>query len=371
MRGAETQQDVLFSYLAIEDRIPMAHPLRAMRALVNPMLAAMSDRFAGMYSDMGRPSIPPEHLIRAMLLQKLYTIRSERQLVEHLEFNLLYRWFVGLNPDDRVWDATTFTKNRDRMRDAHVADGFFQEVQQLADAMGLLSHEHFTVDGTLLDASASHKSFRPKHDPSPPPSDGDPSNPTVDFHGEKRSNATHQSTTDPEARLAKKSAGTEAKMRYLGSVLMDNRHGLIVATDVRAPGYHAERDAGVEMVTTLEPAGTDLSPRRTCGGDKAYDEALFVAGLRATNTTPHVAQNIHQTRSTSAIDGRTTRHPGYAVSARKRKLVEQGFGWGKTIGGLRKLLVRGQAKVAETFTDTFTAYNLVRLRSLLGPALYG
>lgn len=371
MRGAEQQQDVLFSYLTIEERIPKDHPLRAMRALVNPMLAAMSDRFAGMYSDMGRPSIPPEYLIRATLLQKLYTIRSERQLVEHLQFNLLYRWFVGLNPDDRVWDATTFTKNRDRLREAHVADGFFEEVQQLADAMGLLSHEHFTVDGSLLEASASHKSFRPKDDPSPPPSDGDPSNPTVNFHGERRSNATHQSTTDPDARLAKKSAGTEAKMRYLGSVVMDNRHGLVVATDVRAPGYQAERDAALEMMTTLEPPGNDPTPHRTCGGDKGYDEAEFVAGLRAGHTTPHVAQNIHQTRPTSAIDARTTRHAGYAVSQEKRKLVEQGFGWGKTIGGLRKLLVRGQAKVAETFTDTFTAYNLVRIRSLLGPALYG
>lgn len=361
MRGSDLPQTTLFSYVSVEDRIPVDHPLRAIQALVNPILVALSPRFDALYARQGRPSIPPERLLRALLLQKLYTIRSERQLMEQLDYNLLFRWFVGLNPDDAIWVPTVFTKNRDRLVDGNIADAFLQEILKAADARGLLSHEHFTVDGTLLEAWASQKSFRPKDDPTPPPSDGDPKNPTVNFHGEKRSNATHESVTDPDARLARKSTGTASTLCHLGSVLMDNRHGLIVATDVRAPAYAAERDAGVELLSTLEPRAR----RRTLGGDKGFDTPDFVAGARACNTTPHVAQNIHAKRPTSAIDDRTTRHPGYDVSQVKRKLVEEGFGWGKTIGGLRKLHHRGQANVAWIFSFTNAAYNLVRIRTLI------
>lgn len=309
MRGPDHPQTAMFSYLSIEDRIPADHPLRAIHALVNPILAELSPRFQAMYSRMGRPSIPPERLLRALLLQVLYTIRSERQLMEQLNYNLLFRWFVGLNPDDAVWVPTVFTKNRDRLIDGNIADAFLHEILKAANARGLLSHEHFTVDGTLLDAWASQKSFRRKDDPTPPPSDGDPKNPTISFRKEKRSNTTHESVSDPECQLARKSHHTAALLCHLGSVLMDNRHGLIVATDVRAPGYDAERDAGVEMLTTLEPHA----------------------------------------------DGRTTRQAGFAVSQVKRKLVEEGFGWGKTIGGLRKLHHRGRERVGWIFTFTNAA----------------
>jgi transposase len=361
MRGPDHPQTTMFSYLSIEDRIPPDHPLRAIQALVNPIVAALSPRFQAMYSAIGRPSIPPERLLRALLLQILFTIRSERQLMEQLNYNLLFRWFVGLNPDDGVWVPTVFTKNRDRLIDGNIADAFLQEILKAADQRGLLSHEHFTVDGTLLEAWASQKSFRRKDDPSPPPSDNDPSNPTVTFRKEKRSNTTHQSVTDPDSRLARKSKGTAALLAHLGSVLMDNRHGLIVATDVRPPGYDAERDAGVEMLVTLEPGPS----RRTLGADKGYDKSDFVAGTRACHTTPHVAPNIHATKPTSAIDRRTTRHEGFDISQVKRKLVEEGFGWGKTIGGLRKLHHRGQEKVGWIFAFTNAAYNLVRMRTLI------
>jgi transposase len=360
MRGPDHPQTALFSFLSVEDRIPADHPLRAIQALVNPILGELSPRFQALYSTMGRPSIPPERLLRALLLQKLYTIRSERQLMEQLDYNLLFRWFVGLNPDDPVWVPTVFTKNRDRLVEGNIADAFLHEVLKAADARGLLSHEHFSVDGTLLEAWASQKSFRRKDDPTPPPSDDDPSNPTVNFRKEKRSNTTHQSVTDPDSRLARKS-GTAALLCHLGSVLMDNRHGLIVATDVRPPAYEAEQEAGLELLTTLELRAR----RRTLGGDKGYDTPDFVAGVRACNTTPHVAPNVHATRPTSAVDARTTRHPGFAVSHLKRKLVEEGFGWGKTIGGLRKLHHRGRENVAWVFTFTNAAYNLVRMRTLI------
>ena len=361
MRGPDAPQTAMFSYVSLEDRIPADHPPRAFQTLVNPILAALSPRFQTMYSTMGRPSIPPEHLLRALLLQILYTIRSERQLMEQLNYNLLFRWFVGLNPDDAVWVPTVFTKNRDRLLDGNIADAFLHEILKAADARGLLSHEHFTVDGTLLEAWASQKSFRRKDHPEPPPSDGDPKNPTVNFRKEKRSNRTHQSVTDPDSRLARKSHGTAALLCHLGSVVMDNRHGLIVATDVRPPEYDAERDAGVEMMTTLE----SRARRRTLGADKGYDMPDFVAGVRACHTTPHVSPNIHERRPTSAIDGRTTRHGGFAVSQIKRKLVEEGFGWGKTIGGLRKLHHRGRENVSWIFTLTNAAYNLVRIRTLI------
>ena len=361
MRGPDHPQTLMFSYRSIEDRIPADHPLRAMQALVNPILADLSPRFQAMYATLGRPSIPPERLLRALLLQKLYTIRSERQLMEQLDYNLLFRWFVGLNPDDEVWVATVFTKNRDRLLEANIAEAFLHEILKAADARGLLSHEHFTVDGTLLEAWASQKSFRRKDGSAPPPSDNDPSNPTVNFRKEKRSNKTHQSVTDPDCRLSRKSNGTAALLCHLGSVLMDNRHGLIVATDVRPPAHEAEREAGVEMLTTLEPRAR----RRTVGADKGYDMPEFVTDVRACNTTPHVAPNIHKTKPTSAIDGRTTRHAGFDVSQVKRKLVEEGFGWGKTIGGLRKLHHRGRETVDWIFTFTNAAYNLVRIRTLI------
>jgi len=361
MRGADQPQTVMFSLVAIEDRIPADHPLRAIQALVNPMLAGLSPRFQAMYARVGRPSIPPERLLRALLLQVLYTIRSERQLMEQLDYNLLFRWFVGLNPDDPVWVPTVFTKNRDRLIEGNIAEAFLQEILQAANQRGLLSHEHFTVDGTLLEAWASQKSFRRKDAPPPPPAGDDPSNPTVNFRKEKRSNQTHQSVTDPDCRLARKSDGTAARLCHLGSVLMDNRHGLIVATDIRPPEYHAERDAGVAMLTTLEPRAR----RRTLGADKGYDTPDFVEGARACHTTPHVAPNIHARKATSAIDARTTRHAGFTMSQVKRKLVEESFGWDKTIGGLRKLRHRGREKVSWVFTFTNAAYNLVRMRTLI------
>jgi transposase len=361
MRGPDHPQTAMFSVVSIEDRIPADHPLRAMLALVNPVIAALSPRFQSMYSTFGRPSIPPERLLRALLLQVLYTIRSERQLMEQLDYNLLFRWFVGLNPDDPIWAPTVFTKNRDRLEEGNIAEAFLQEVLKAADQRGLLSHEHFTVDGTLLEAWASQKSFRRKDGPTRPSSDNDPGNPTVNFRKEKRSNKTHQSVTDPDARLSRKSNGSAALLCHLGSVLMDNRHGLIVATDVRPPAYEGERDAGVEMLTALEPRVR----RRTLGADKGYDMPDFVAGVRHCHTTPHVAQNIHEHRPTSAIDHRTTHHAGYQISQVKRKLVEESFGWTKTIGGLRKLHHRGREKVSWIFTFTNAAYNLVRIRTLI------
>ncbi|MGH6628907.1 MAG: IS5 family transposase, partial [Burkholderiales bacterium] len=339
MRGDDLQQVVLFSYRSVEDRIPPDHPLRVIRQLVEPILRELSPRFAPLYSQYGRPSIPPEQLLRALLLQVLFTIRSERQLMEQLDYNLLYRWFVGLTPDDPVWVPTVFTKNRERLLAGDIAEAFFQGVLAQANARQLLSHEHFTVDGTLLEAWASHKSVRPMTErASSNDRDEDPKNPTVDFRGEKRSNATHRSVTDPDARLARKSKGMASILAYLGSVVTENRHGLIVATDVRAPGGHAEEEAALEMLTTLE----SQRPHRTLGADKAYDTEAFVEGARTAGVIPHVSQNVHARRRRSAIDGRTTRHPGYEVSQRKRKLVEEGFGWSKTIGLLRKLRHRGR-----------------------------
>ncbi len=363
MRGSDERQAILFSYRSIEDRIPADHPLRAMRRLVDPLLVELSPRFQALYATTGRPSIPPEQLLRALLLQAFYTIRSERQLMEQLDYNLLYRWFVGLTPDDAVWVPTVFTKNRDRLLDGNIAEAFFHAVLGLANTHSLLSHEHFTVDGTLLEAWASHKSFRPIDDPAPPPSDDDPSNPNVNFRGQKRSNTTHRSVTDPDARLVRKTHHGAAFLGYQASVLTENRHGLIVETDVRAPGYHAERDAALEMLTLLPPTAR----RRTLGADKGYDTPDFIEGVRALGLTPHVSPNPYRygKGKNSAVDARTTRHPGYALSQRKRKLVEEGFGWGKCIGLLRKLHHRGCEKVGWVFTFTTAAYNLVRLRTLL------
>jgi transposase len=363
MRGSDERQAILFSVRSIEDRIPADHPLRALRGLVDPLLVALSPRFQRLYAANGRPSIPPEQLLRALLLQVLYTIRSERQLMEQLDYNLLYCWFVGLTPDDAVWVPTVFTKNRDRLLDGNIAEAFFNEVLALANGHALLSHEHFTVDGTLLEGWASHKSVRPIVDPTPSDSDNDPSNPSVNVRGEKRSSATHRSVTDPDVRLAKKGR-TGAVLAYQASVLTENRNGLIVQTDVRAPGYHAEREAALEMLTCLELT----TRRRTLGADKGYDEDAFIADVRQLNITPHVAPNLHSRRTCSAVDARTTRHVGYAISQRKRKLVEEGFGWGKCVGLLRQLHHRGTELVGWIFTFTSAAYNLVRIRSLLAPA---
>ena len=358
MRGDDQQQSGVFSYITAEERVPQNHPLRAMRKMVDEALRELSPRFAKLYAKRGRPSIVPEKLLRALLLQVLYTIRSERQLMEQLDYNLLYRWFVGLNPDDRMWDVTVFTKNRERLLKGHIAQAFFEKVLEQARAQSLLSEEHFTVDGTLIEAWAGQKSFQRKGTPPEPPPDGG-SNPTVNFHGEKRSNQTHQSTTDPEAMLYRKSGGSESKLSYLGHVLMENRHGLVVDTRLTGATGTAERDAALDMAARI-PGGTR---QVTLGGDKNYDTRDFVNKLREAAVTPHVAQNRHAHRS-SAIDARTTRHPGYAVSQRKRKRVEEIFGWIKTIAGLRKTRHRGKDRVGWMFTFAAAAFNLVRMRNL-------
>lgn len=371
MRGPDERQAILFSYRSIEDRIPADHPLRAMRRMIDPLLVELSPRFQELYSKIGRPSIPPEQLLRALLLQVLFTLRSERQLMEQLDYNLLYRWFVGLTPDDPVWVPTVFTKNRDRLLDGNIAEAFFNQVLALANQHALLSDEHFTVDGTLLEAWASHKSFRPKESPElPPPSDEDGPgysgrNPSLNFRGEKRSNATHQSVTDPEARLTRKTHHGAAVLGYQASVLMENRNGLIVQTDVRAPGGYAECDAALELLTLLPPTRR----RRTLGADKGYDMPDFIADVRTLGFTTHVSPNPHRYRGRkrSAVDRRTTRHPGYLISQRKRKLIEQGFGWQKCVGVLRKLHHRGRERVGWIFAFVSAAYNLVRLRALIEP----
>jgi transposase len=366
MRGTDRQQGALFSMVSLEDRVPQDHPLRVLRALVDGALAELSPRFEAMYARIGRPSIPPEQLLRALLLQVLYTVRSERLLMEQLDYNLLFRWFVGLGVDDSVWVPTTFTKNRDRLLAGDVANVFLAAVVEEARRRGLLSDEHFTVDGTLLEAWASQKSFRPKDEVSAPPDDpGTGSNPTVNFRGERRSNVTHASVTDPDARLARKGNGKEAKLSYAAHVLMDNRHGLAVGTRVTHASGTAECDAALALVAALPPRGR----RRTLGADKAYDTRPVVAGLRAAGVTPHIAQ--HTTKRRSTLDARTTRHPGYAESQRRRKLIEEGFGWGKTVGLLRKLRHRGLATVDWIFTFTQAAYNLVRIRTLLRVGVAG
>jgi transposase len=355
MRGADEQPGAMFSYVSLEERVPQDHPLRAIRRITDRALEQLSPRFGALYVHFGRPSIPPEKLLRALLLQALYTIRSERQLMEQLDYNLLFRWFVGLGMDNAVWVPTTFTKNRDRLLEGDIAAAFFTAVVQQAKTARLLSDEHFTVDGTLLEAWASHKSFRPRDEDPPPPDGG---NPTVNFHGQRRANDTHRSTTDPEARLYKKARGREARLGYLGHALIEHRSGLIVQTAVTPATGHGERDAALVMIETLASAR-----RITVAADKGYDTRDFVAELRHMGVTPHIAQ--HTAGRRSAIDGRTTHHAGYAVSQRKRKLVEQGFGWIKGVGGLRKLRHRGGPLVTWIFTFTAAAYNIVRLRRLL------
>lgn len=358
MRGNDRQQADMYSYLSPEERVREDHPLRGIRTMADQALKNMSERFDGMYAKTGRPSIPPEKLLRAQLIQMLYSVRSERLLMEEIDYSMLFRWFVGMNLDEPVWDVTVFTKNRNRLLEGDVAREFLCEVIAQAQAKGLTSDEHFTVDGTLIEAWASLKSFQRKDQKNTPPSD-DPGNPTVNFHGESRRNDTHESTTDPDALLARKGNGKEAKLSYNGNLLTENRHGLIVNTEVFQANGTAERDAALVMLEQIPGAR-----RVTVGADKGYDTTDFVAECRHLNVTPQVAQNVNRNGG-SAIDGRTTRHGGYAISQQKRKRIEECFGWLKTIALIRKVRHRGIDKVGWVFTFAAAAYNLVRMRNLL------
>ena len=364
MRGWDKRSGSLFSYVDLEARVRRDHPLRRIKVFADAALEALNGDFSQLYSAMGRPSIAPEMLLRAMLLQIFYSIRSERQLMERLEFDLLFRWFVGLGIDDAVWDHSTFSKNRDRLLEGQISAKFLAAVLAQPKVKRLLSTDHFSVDGTLIEAWASMKSFKPRaedkgdegDDPSPPASGG--RNADVDFKGEKRSNEPHQSTTDPEARLYRKGSGMEAKLCFLGHALMENRSGLIVDACLTAADGHAERIAALSMI---EPRA-DRPSAITLGADKAYDAEDFVNELKSMNVPPHVAQNDNGRRS--AIDRRTTRHPGYAASQTIRKRIEEGFGWIKTVGGQRKTRFRGRDRVGWAFTFAVAAYNLVRLPKL-------
>jgi transposase len=390
MRGTDQTSGSLFSYVDLEDRIPASHPLRKIRQIVDDALASLDGDFDRLYSAEGRPSIAPERLLRASLVQILFSVRSERQLVEQMHYNLLFRWFIGLGIDDPVWVPTVFTKNRDRLLTTDIARKFLTAILAHREVTPLLSDEHFSVDGTLIKAWASMKSFQPKADvappgegdgpgvpPPPPPSDTATAEPThsdepdpmpqptsknrnaeVDFRGQKRSNATHASVTDPEARLYRKSPGTGAVLCFMGHTLMENRNGLVVQAEVTQADGHAERKAALEMVHRHSPGSIR---RLTLGADKAYDSADFVADLRQACVTPHVARKSRH----SAIDGRTTRHPGYAVSQKRRKKIEEPFGWAKTIGNMSQTMLRGVEKLGAQFTLTMAACNLVRLPKLL------
>lgn len=355
MRGNDQPDDGVFSYISTEQRVPADHPLRPIREMVNEVLKELSRDFSRIYSRDGRPSIPPEQLLRALLLQVLYSIRSERMLIEQLDYNLLFRWFVGLSMDAGVWNPTTFTKNRDRLLNGRIAEKFFEKVVEHARQARLLSDEHFTVDGTLVEAWAGQKSFKPKGSNKDDDSTG-PRNRTSNYHGKKRSNKTHESTTDPDARLFRKSLGKESKLCFGAHVLMDNRHGLAVDARLTEANTQSEWEAALEMVGELRGAR-----RFTVGADKGYDVARFVEPLREMNVTPHVAA---KKEGYSSLDRRTTRHDGYAVSQRKRKRVEEIFGWLKTVGLLRKTRHRGKPRVGWSVTFALAAYNLVRIRNL-------
>jgi transposase len=385
MRGSDTRVGELFSYVDLEQRVPAKHPLRKIRQLVNDVLTSLDGEFAKLYSVFGRESIPPERLLRALLLQAFFTIRSERQLMEQLDYNLMFRWFVGLGIDDAVWVPTVFSKNRDRLLDADVAAKFMSQLLAHKEVRSLLSDEHFSVDGTLIEAWASMKSFQPiaaqppdahggdgpPAPPQPPAVQIEPSasaaepeakpmserNAEVDFHGQKRSNATHVSVTDPEARLYKKGKGKEAKLCFMGHALMENRNGLIVDAETTCADGHAERDAALTMIDRHCPGDHKI----TLGADKGYDMADFVDELRAMNVAPHVAAKV----TGSAIDGRTTRHAGYKISQQKRKRIEEAFGWGKTVGTAAKTMLRSLERVGFQFKLTMAAYNLARLPKLL------
>jgi len=359
MRGTFQDQGRLFSYISPEARVPASHPLRKVRELVRDVLGELNRSLSRLYASEGRPSIPPEQLLSALLLQVFYGIRSERQLMEQLDYNLLYRWFVGLAPDDPVWDATVFTKNRARLENGEVFAKFMSKLLNHPQVRPLLSDEHFSVDGTLIEAWASHKSFRPKDGSG----DGDGG---ADFHGQKRKNDTHASTSDPDSRLYRKAAGREARLCYMGHAAMENRHGLAVAGLVTLATGTAERRASETMLKTK---AREAGRRITVGEDKAYDTADHVAKLRALNVTPHVTQNEAVTstgkRRRSAIDARTTRHAGYGMSQSCRAMIECIFGWGKQHGTLRKTKHRGLGRVASDFLLNLIAYNLIRIPKLL------
>lgn len=377
MRGDDGKSGSLFSYVDLDDRVPKRHPLRLIRTIVNDVLAGLSADFSSLYSAMGRPSIAPEKLLRALLLQAFYSIRSERQLMEQLDFNLLYRWFVGLGIDDGVWDASSFCKNRDRLLEAEIAAKFLAGIIAHKRVSRLLSRDHFSVDGTLIDAWASMKSFRPKDDGGDGGgADGSAGggNRERDFHRQKRSNASHASTTDADARLYRKGNGKESRLCYIGHALMENRHGLVVGGGVTLASGTAEREAALDMIDKHRPmtgkAGKTASPRRiTLGGDKGFDVADFVDQLRQRQVTPHIAVQDHLTktgkRRKTRIDGRTTRHPGYRLSQRVRKRIEEIFGWIKESAGLRQSKFRGRARVDAQFTLALAAFNLIRLPKLL------
>jgi len=362
VRGGDNRTGELFSYVDLEARVRRDHPLRAIRTIVNEALSALEREFAALYSPIGRPSIPPEKLLRAMLLQAFYSIRSERLLMERLEYDLLFRWFVGIGVDDAAWDHSVFSKNRDRLLEGDIAAKFLAAVLAQPKVKKLLSSDHFSVDGTLIEAWASMKSVKPKDGSGEPPVQGGGRNAEADFHGQKRSNDTHASTTDPDARLYRKGKGKETKLCFIGHGLMENRHGLLVDACLTLAGGHAERVAALHMI---EPRA-DRPTAITLGADKAYDAEDFVNELRSMNATPHVAQNT--SRRSSAIDGRTTRHDGYAVSQRIRKRIEEAFGWIKTVAGQEKTSFRGRDRVEWAFTFAAAAYNLVRLPKLIAEA---
>lgn len=365
MRGSDARSGSLFSYVAIEDRVPKNHPLRVIRRIADDVLAGMSGAFDAAYAPLGRPSIPPERLMRALLLQAFYTIRSERQLVERLDFDLLFRWFVGLGIDDRVWDASTYAKNRERFLAMDAAAAFLAGVVNHADVRRQMSRDHFSVDGTLIDAWASMKSFRPKDESDDDDAGGESGggrNAERDFRGETRSNDTHASTTDPDARLYKKAAGQASRLCFVGTALMENRNGLVVDGRLTRASGVSECMAGVDL------AEAHIPPGGTLAGDKGFDTADFVAELRERRITPHVAQNAYDTgkaRRRSKIDGRTTRHPGYAVSQRVRKRIEEIFGWLKTVAGWRKSRFRGLDRTEHGFNLALAAYNLTRMPKLI------
>lgn len=366
MRGKEQTEDQLFYSFSVENRISKDHPLRTMKKYIDEILFNLSPEFEKIYSKTGRPSTPPEYILKSLFLQTLYTIRSEKQLIDQLEYNFLYRWFVGLGVEDDVWAESVFSKNRSRLIEGSIADKFFSEVLLIAGRNKLLSSEHFSVDGTLLEAWASLKSFQKKEDDKKSKDDDNKSdkgrsdrNPSVDFKGEKRSNETHQSTTDADARIYTKSSGVAAKLSYMGHVIMENRNGLAVNYHVNEPSWASEHDAGVEMMQNLASES-----QKTIGGDKHYDQKTFVEGMREINVSPHVAQNIHSRRSKSTIDDRTTRHSGYDISQKKRKRIEEIFGWIKNVGLMRRSHFRGKENMTYQFSWSVAIYNLVRMSNL-------
>ncbi len=374
MRGEDEKSGSLFSYVDLEDRVPSRHPLRLIREITNEVLASMSSKFTAAYAPIGRPSIAPEKLLRALLLQAFYSIRSERQLMEQLDFNLLYRWFVGLGIDETVWDATVFCKNRDRLLEAEIAATFLTGIISHKRVSRLLSRDHFSVDGTLIDAWASMKSFQPKAQTGgggdADENGGGGRNQERNFHGQKRSNESHASSTDPEARLFRKGNGKESRLCYMGHAFMENRNGLVVGGMITTASGTAEREAALELTDEHRPVASAGGQRRiTLGGDKGYDVAAFVEDLRERKVTPHIAVQDHLTktgkRRKTKIDGRTTRHPGYAISQHCRKRIEEIFGWVKQSAGLRQSKFRGRDRVNAQFTLALAAYNLIRLPKLL------